>query len=154
MSAIYLLSSLLIILVVLILHINKNVNASQTDLFGRGMLGNDGYNTFPAGLNLASLPLFVYYKDNERNVTCAEATATNTSYDVNTTTYAYGFAIPYIKDGESQVRIALNARNVGPNIGHHYLNGGIIEGNRKGKNFLIYDNITNYFILISMTPIK
>jgi len=113
------------------LHINKNVNASQTDLFGRGMLGNDGYTAFPAGLNLASLPLFVYYKDNERNVTCAEATATNTSYDVNTTTYAYGFAIPYIKDGESQVRIALNARNVGPNIGHHYLNGGIIEGDRK-----------------------
>jgi len=114
------------------LHINKNVNASQTDLFGRGMLGNDGYTAFPAGLNLASLPLFVYYKDNERNVTCAEATATNTSYDVNTTTYAYGFAIPWIRDGEDQIRIALNARNVGPNIGHHYLNAsGIIEGNRK-----------------------
>jgi len=114
------------------LHINKNVNASQVDLLGLAMLGNDGYTAFPGSLNLASLPLFVYYKDNERNVTCAEATATNTSYDVNTTTYAYGFAIPYIKDGEDQVRLALNARNVGPNIGHHYLNGsGIIEGDRK-----------------------
>ena len=114
------------------LHINLYENASQTDLFGRGMLGNDGYDNFPAGENLASLPLFVYYKDNERDVTCAEATATNTSYNVNTTTYAYGFAIPWIRDGEDQVRIALNARNVGPNIGHHYLNAsGIIQANRK-----------------------
>lgn len=124
------------------LHINKNVNASQEDLNGLPMLGNDGYTAFPAGLNLASLPLFVYYKDNERNITCAEATATNTSYGVNTTTYAYGFAIPYIKTGETQVRIALNARNVGPNIGHHYLNAsGIIEGNRK----IGFDNHFNAF---------